>query len=181
MIYLSVNVMMRDLERDIKKALRLAGNQLVEMMKNEIPIGNTPGDPKWREQLKKDITVQGIQIANEEACAMVGVPYEELSFDMARAMQINYGGGSKGLTGKPIEAHPGAVVYNDSMTGLKQSSVKSSYTLPDEFNQDGCGYFEEAVDRMRGLFAAYVEPVLSAFPFENYVHSTARVKGGRSR
>ena len=67
------------------------------------------------------------------------------------------------------------------MTGLKQSSVKSSYTLPDEFNQEGCGYFEEAVDRMRGLFAAYVEPVLSTFPFENYVHSTARVKGGRSR
>lgn len=85
------------------------------------------------------------------------------------------------MFGKPIEANPGAVVYNDSMTALKQSSVKTHYTLPEGFNQEGCGYFEEAVDRMRGLFADYVESVLSTFPFENYVHSTARVKGGRTR
>lgn len=57
MIYLSVNVMLRDLEKEMRKALRAAGNQLADMMKDAIPSGNTPGDPKWREQLKRDITV----------------------------------------------------------------------------------------------------------------------------
>ena len=143
-------------------------------MRAAIPAGNLPGKPEWRDELEKDIRKFGKQVAEEYAKILVGVPYEDGSAKMARAMLINYGGGSKGPTGEPIRTKPGRFTWDDDMEGKSQSTARTEYLLPDAFNQQGCHYFEEALDLMKGIYLPYFQSALRNVNFARYVKSSAR-------
>ena len=179
MIYIDQQRIVSALIGEFERALDAAADELLKWMKAAIPSGNLPGKPEWRDKLESDIRKFGKKVAQEYACVCVGVPYENESYEMARALLIHYGGGSRGLTGIPIHTKPGMFTWNDDMTGKRQSSAKSVYELPDGFNQKGSRYFDEAIGLMRGLYIPYFETALRNFDFSKYVCSNARSRKGK--
>lgn len=116
--------------------------------------GDGPGKPKWREELRSSIRELYCDIANEYIELGAGAPALLGQADIAkkvRAMIIEAGGGSAvGRT--PITAGPpGRSVWDEDIAGKHPSQVKSSYSLPEAFNQEGNHFIENAMDRL-GVF-----------------------------
>lgn len=180
MIYMDVNRCVDDLKEHLFEALELSANLLLEAMKIEIPKGNLPGKPEWRDNLRDDLRILNREFSNTGASMAVGHPYEEPSPDFIKAMLINYGGGSRSdFHGPPIQTWPGKISWDDNLDNLIVSpNVRTHYFLPKGFNQKGSHYFENAVRIIRNQYFKIMQEALNSFDMSKYVHSNAR-KGGR--
>lgn len=82
-----------------------------------------------------------------------------------RAMVIADGAGSSGSTGVPITAGPpGRSVWDDDLAGKHPSKAKSTYKLPDGFNQKGNQFVENSLKRMRPHFKRILNSAMGTLP-----------------
>lgn len=107
--------------------------------------GGAPGKPEWRKDLRERIGIVSETVANGVIEAEIGVDSNMLFVDFVKAMIIAYGSGNKVGNGS-IEAGPtGREVWDDNVDGKKSSTAEGNWLLPDEFNQRGNQFVDNAV------------------------------------
>lgn len=136
------------------KVLEGIEDQLIDILKQEVMVtmhGDGPGKPAWREELRDSMTELLREIATDYIELGAGAPAllgRKGRAKKVRAMIIAVGGGS--AVGNPfIAAGPsGRSVWDDDITGKKPSAAKSEYALPEQFNQVGNFFIENAAQRI---------------------------------
>lgn len=163
-------------------ALEKAAQELVDIMRKEIPTGNLPGKPEWRNALRNDIHVLNRTVSGSMMQMNVGPDLGQGGMqefgDFVKAMLINYGSGSRATPpGAPIQTWPGKVSWDDNLDRLRVSpNVHSAYKLPRGFNQKGSKYYENSVRIMRSRYKQIMDSVLANFDFSIFVHSDVRAR-----
>lgn len=163
----------KDLQRAYEEALWNTSERLITIMREEVPTGNLPGKPEWREQLRDDIRIVSSTVLHETIEFSVGLDYTLGSADYVRGMLVNYGSGYH--VGNPaIHTRPGETVWDSDLAGKVPSNAITEYYLPDGFNQEGSEFIENAMKRVRAYFAEILQQTLASFDFWPYVTSDVR-------
>ena len=157
-----------------------AENKLIDLMKEEMQVriyGDGPGDPyQWIPKMQNDLKVIYRQVADNYIESGVGLPYHEGTWQMVRAMIVEAGAGS--AVGNPaIRTHPGEEVWNDALNGKEISTARSEYFLPEQFNQEGNHFIENAISKMAKFFDDILNEAWIALPdevFWNNISTTVR-------
>lgn len=176
MISLNTGKYLQDLKYYLYVQLEKIAERFAEYMRQEIPDGNLPGKPEWRDKQRDDITVLNKMMANDYASMVVGIPYDQNgSWEFVRAMLINYGGGSRAEPpNDPIQHFPETEVWNDDLDGRIISNNDPHYYLPKGFNQYGSHYFENACRRIVKEYYDEMEKFFRVFPMRLYVSSNVQ-------
>ncbi len=167
-ISLDTNRLVADLKTQFHHVLIGVSNQLIQIMRQEIPEGNLPGKPEWRSKLESDLAIVSSSMINDIIETQVGAPYMSDTWEYVRGMLIEYGSGSE-VGNPPIQSRPGEEVWNDNLDGKHISNAKSSYLLPPAFNQQGSAWIENAMLRVRPLFNETMTNVLKNFDIKKHI------------
>ena len=144
-----------------------AEGRLIELMRDELEKtthGGAPGKPAWREKVSQDIHRVFESIANDVIEIGVGLDYSEGTWEHVRAMLIAYGSGSEAGGGAIWAGPPGREVWNDDLSGRKQSEAHGEYPLPAEFNQKGNDFVNNAMRRMKPFFDDIIDDAIRTMP-----------------
>ena len=163
------------MEKQIKDyyvhVLEQAEDKLIELMRDQVNVtiyGGGPGKPEWRSLVQKEIRRVYRDVAENYIESGVGLPYNEGSWKYVRAMLINLGSGDKSENpdwpARPIQTRPGHQVWNDNLDGLQQSGAESVYLLPDQFNQEGNHFIENAMKMMGKYFQDILDSAAANLP-----------------
>lgn len=172
---------MNDLTNRGHKALEAEGRKLAGIMKQEVQHtthGDAPGKPAWRDHIERNIGQTATTITTDAISIDVGYDYDGKS-DEVRAMIVAHGSGDKADGGgnRITAGPPGRSVWDEDVTGKHPSRAKSTYELPEEFNQHGNQFVENAMRRMRTQFGEYVEEAFREMP-SSAVYGKVKVRGG---
>lgn len=163
------------------RAMEQAEDQLIELMREEIQKtthGGAPGKPSWRNEISGLLKETYRVIASDYMEFEVGVPYDIAKTLFIKAMIIHEGSGS--VVGNPpiFAGPPGAMVWDDNLDGLKQSTALGTWLLPDEFNQKGNKFVENAVRRMKALFDEILDAACASLPSSIFYGNVTVSAGG---
>lgn len=172
---------MQDFSRQGLAALKMEGDKLAAIMKQEVQHtthGGAPGKPAWRDHVERSIGHVATSITADTLSVDVGYDVSGKS-DEVRAMIVAYGSGDKADGGgSPITAGPpGRSVWDGDVTGKHPSRAKSTYALPDAFNQQGNQFVLDAMRRMQTRFGDAVEQAFREMP-DGTVYTKVRVDNG---
>lgn len=160
--------LMRDLSRLGHTALKAEGGKLAAIMKQEVQhttYGDAPGKPAWRDHMERNIGLIATAITTDVISIDVGYDADGKS-DEVRAMIVAHGSGDKvDGGGSPITAGPpGRSVWDGDVASKHPSRAKSTYALPDAFNQQGNQFVEDAMRRMQTQFGNAIDQAFSSMP-----------------
>ena len=164
------------------EAMNRASDELLKCMKINVhkvtDVGRTmkgaPGDPEWRNEVDRDLRKLYANYADNYLEVGVGADYKDASAELVRAMVIAYGAGSA-AGNEPIHAGPaGREVWNDSLTGKKDSKAAQEYDLPDAFNQQGNDFVNEAVKETEERFNWILADAMKNIPMHVYQDALVR-------
>ena len=148
-------------------------------MRREIHLtthGGAPGKPEWREDIAKNLGHTTTAQTGDSISMDFGFSPSNKA-DEVRAMIVNEGSGSA-VGGNAIHAGPpGRSVWDEDVSGKHPSRAKTEYDLPDEFNQMGNQFVQNAMRIMQTDFGSMVEQTLQAIPDSAY-HGNVRVTEG---
>lgn len=168
------------------KALQDAEDKLIEIMRDQVGVtiyGGGPGKPEWRSLIQKEIRRVYKDVAESYIELGVGLPYNEGSWKYVRAMLINLGSGDKSENpdwpARPIQTRPGHQVWNDNLDGLQPSGAESVYLLPDQFNQAGNHFIENAMKMMSKYFQDVLDAAAANMPDSIIYNNITSKKGSR--
>lgn len=171
---------MKAVKSHLLKHLAKAEDQLLSIMEQEImktTHGQAPGKPEWRQMMRDRLEVVNETVTDEYIEAKVGLDTNMLFVDFVKAMIIAYGSGSRVGNGS-IEAGPtGRIVWDDNVDGQKPSEAQGNWLLPDEFNQRGNHFIENAVKLMRKHFNDVLNEAAATLP-SSVFYSNLHIRGG---
>ena len=126
----------------------------------------TAGRTAWQEDMYDDLKEVSRAVTREYLQVNVGLDYPHGGYEEMRAFVMTYGSGSKGTPpGDPIHAGPyGRIVWDDQLWDQKQSESLREYDLPDEFNQRGYNWLDNAMKRMRTEMEDIIRNALARIP-----------------
>lgn len=151
---------------------------LQNVMKREAPrtvYGDGPGKPAWRAEIAGNIRV--LQTHRDERGITCVVGYNPDSAPArVRALIVAEGGGT--AAGNPaIHAGPAdRVVWDDDVRGQGPSQAKSTYALPEAFNQEGNQFVRNSMRLMQTHFGRMLESGMRSLP-DAVFYSKVRSKG----
>lgn len=97
--------------------------------------------------------------------AEIGVDTNMLFTDFVKAMVIAYGSGSAAGNERIHKGPPGRMVWDDNLDGKHPSTA--AYTtdyMPDEFNQTGNKFVDNAVSLMKRHYDNVLKDALASLP-----------------
>lgn len=169
-ILLDEAALMGILQQDAKEALALEGERLLGHMRREVRMtthGGAPGTPEWRAEIAQNLGHVATAVTGDSVSMDFGYSPSNKP-DEVRAMIVNEGSGSS-AGGEAIHAGPAnRSVWSSDMSGKHPSRAKSVYDLPDEFNQKGNLFVENALCMMRKEFGEETENVFSGMSDSAY-------------
>lgn len=163
-------------------ALVQAEDQLLSIMKQEViktTYGLSPGKPEWRDELSRHLKEVYREVANNYVEIGVGVPSVDSLNSIVKYMLITYGSGSKADDGgNPITAGPtGRLVWDNELESQKPSESKTTYQLPDEFNQSGNHFISNSITLMEKHFNDVLANASRALENEVFYNNVVVTKG----
>lgn len=165
------------------EAMQKAEDKLIQIMREEIQqttYKDAPGKPEWRNQISDMLQEVYRDITDDSIECNVGLPPDlenQCKYMFIRAMIISEGSGSQ-VGGFPITAGPtGRIVWNDALDGQNSSRAKSEYSLPNEFNQQGNHFVDNAIKRMRKHFSDILKEAAHALS-PSVFYDNVTVSGG---
>lgn len=169
---------MQDFSRQGLAALKMEGDKLAAIMKQEVQHtthGDAPGKPAWRDHMERNIGLVATAITVDAISIDVGYDADGKS-DEVRAMIVAHGSGDKADGGgSPITAGPpGRSVWDGDVSGKHPSKAKSTYDLPDAFNQQGNQFVEDAMRRMQTQFGDAIDQAFVGMP-DSVIYTKVRV------
>lgn len=145
-----------------------ASEQLLDIMETEVQktvYKDGPGKPEWRKEIMDELKLLYHDVTDSYLEFNVGFPGNVDTAKYVKAMLISYGAGSAAGGGKmAIRSKPGMEVWNEDLTGTKESKAKKEYLLPKEFNQPGNHFVENGVKLMRKHFKDLLEEASRNLP-----------------
>lgn len=163
-------------------ALVQAEDHLLSIMKQEVlktTYGLSPGKPEWRNELSNCLKEVYREVADNYVDIGVGVPSTDSLHNVVKYMLIAYGSGSKADDGgNPITAGPtGRLVWDDDLESQKPSESKTTYQLPDEFNQSGNHFISNSITLMEKHFNDVLANASRALENEVFYNNVVVTKG----
>ena len=162
-------------------ALMKVEERFLDIMQEEIMhtvYGEGPGKPAWRDAMRKDLHHLYTKIAGDVITVACGLQYTEGSADEVRAMLVAYGGGSRAKPpNPPIQRRPAEQAWDSALSAKKTSTAKSAGLLPDEFNQAGNAWVQNAEKRIKSYEMDIIRDAWrNLYPnfFSQYVHGVKR-------
>lgn len=178
-ISLDEGALMAALTETAKQGLLAEGKALLSIMRAEAgrtTRGGAPGKPAWRAEIAANLEHVATAVSPDGISMDFGYSPSGQA-DEARAMVVNEGSGNA-AGGEAIHAGPtGRSVWDAELAGKHPSRAKSEYDLPEEFNQQGNRFVENAVRRMQTKFGDRLESAFAAEPdgtFYGNVHVRER-------
>lgn len=168
---------MAELEQTAKHALEQEGERLAAHMRREVRRsmrGNTPGKPEWRSEIERNLRSKPAAVMENGISVELGYTPDSQA-KLVRAMVVEAGSGSA-AGNDPIHAGPtGRSVWDDELAEKHPSRAKTVYNLPDEFNQEGNQFVENAMRIMESEFGGVTDATFAALPDEAY-HGKVQVR-----
>jgi hypothetical protein len=161
MLYIDQNAAIIEVKMKMVEVLEEASEIYMEIIASKLD-GGPPGRTEWQENLGQDLKIVERDVATTILTYKISTDYIYNfrgfgDYEVMRAFLINYGSGSRGLTGIAIHTRPGELVWDNDLFEIHPSNAKTEYNLPDGFNQAGSYVFEEAYREFKPQFAAMVE------------------------
>lgn len=129
--------------------------------------GNTPGKPEWRSEIERNLRSKPAVVTENGIAVEVGYTPSNQA-ELVRAMVVEAGSGSA-AGNDPIHAGPtGRSVWDDELSEKHPSRAKTVYNLPDEFNQEGNQFVENAMRIIESEFGTATDAAFAALPDEAY-------------